>query len=170
LEIGSSHPKYFLNKEILNNEEEILRIEKFNLEKILRLNAFCEEVETMGVIFQNFREVTKQNFIEKRMPFSDIDYDNVINTNVIRIASERRINVYENLFENIKNTFDEVIKITEIKPIFKPDKINYKNISNDEITALSKFSNDSYVVFVSDFIEFYDIREASLIIQHLILL
>jgi len=142
LEIGSSHPKYFLNKEILNNEEEILRIEKFNLEKILRLNAFCEEVETMGVIFQNFREVKKQNFIEKRMPFSDIDYDNnVINTNVIRIASERRINVYENLFENIKNTFDEVIKITEIKPIFKPDKINYKNICNDEIINTKKNSN-----------------------------
>jgi len=43
-----------------------------------------------------------------------------------------------------------------------------KYISQDEITVLSKFSNDSYVIFVSDFIELYDIKDAALIIQHLI--
>jgi hypothetical protein len=147
LEVGSSHPKYFLKKEILNCDEEILKIEKFNLDKILRLNAFCEEVETMGVTFQNFRDMTKQNFskLEERKQLSDREnYNEVLNTNVIRMASERRINVYENLFENIKNTFDDVIKLTEMKPIFQPEKKNSKLNNEEEIINSRKLLNFNY--------------------------
>jgi hypothetical protein len=118
IDMGATQPKYFIQREALNCNEDNFKIEKFNLEKILKLNAFCEEVETMGVSFQNLRNQNKQNLNnnwknqDKELNF---DGNNGINTNVIRMASDRRISVYENLFENIKTTFEDIMKITEMK-------------------------------------------------------
>ena len=140
LDMGIPQAKFFLKKEILNCEE---KNEKFNLDKILKVNYFCEEVETMSITIQNFRNSILRSSTNQPLqgesddgtaPYKENIVDN-INTNVLRMASERRISVYQNLFEDMKKTFDDVIKISNYE-------INH-NRSTQILIDLIEEDNDS---------------------------
>jgi hypothetical protein len=116
---------YFMDKEVLNSLSGI-STETFQMEKFIKINEFCKEVENLEMEvakIQNFQAIKKQQNLKGNNGNIDDklqDKGDDVNYSVLKMASERRINVYDYFFESIKENLGDIQYIsTELKDIKK---------------------------------------------------
>jgi len=128
IQIATSNAVYFLEKDVLNSLSGIYA-ETFQMEKMMKINQFCkdvENIETEVAKIQNFLQIKKQNNMKTNNGIIDGEEEEESedeNFSVNKIASERRLSVYDYFFDSFKENINDVVFITlEMKEIKKQEE------------------------------------------------
>jgi hypothetical protein len=161
------NPKVFLDKSILNsnlndNSASIILQDKLNLEKLLKINKFCEDVECISYEIEGLKKKNEKalslNLKEKTVPEEELnETQENLKIDMIKLSSDRRKIVYENLFKALKSNLSDIMYISTKLKIQsnnkenepeelislkgKPERINYmKNLKNESDKSKSNHS------------------------------
>lgn len=132
LKFGTEKPYYFINKDVINDEG-ITSDDKYDLDKILKLNSYAEGIENMLHYVQQMKTKNRENLSQEEM-FDD--------ESIIKSASNRRVEVYEELFQSIKNNFEQIITIASLSAGNTQSKNSNQNLPN--VITNSNTNNNIY--------------------------
>ena len=112
LKNGITNPIYFLDKSVLNVDIE-QQYDRYFLDKLLKINNFCENIETLEISTATLKN-TNKNSIHENLKSETSPETEDTSKSVIVHSSERRLGVYDGLFQSMKQNLNDIIHICTI--------------------------------------------------------
>ena len=108
-----------MDKSVLNIDKE-QQPERYYLEKILKINNFCEEIETLQINVSSLRNIKKTSIHENLKSENSKESDDTIKSVIVH-SSERRLGIYDDLFKSIKENLKDIVYICTILKDINPN-------------------------------------------------